>query len=258
MTLPIPFNFAGGGAAAGIVNDYSLQGEECGAGQASHARLLCTSAPNLVAANSCTIEGWAKRKVELNATHILASIFAKWMGNNIAYYLAFFWDGSQTVIRTLISQTTTASIIDAAHWSSGIPAVDTWAHYALTIDTGNASATTFELWINGTSKGNGTLQASDNCSSFNPNTADYLTVGQVPNQLEREKQVDEIRFWKDTVRTDGQISANYQTRLAGSESGLELVDAYENAFSDRTSNGYDFAHHGLGASASSFVAGGSY
>lgn len=106
------------------------------------------------------------------------------------------------------------------------PSTDTWYHVAVTIDTGNASATTFEAFINGVSQGNGTSVDAGNVTTITNSTAS-LTIGAsgAPGEYVNGR-MDDVRIW-NTVRTGTQIANNRSIELTGSESGLVAYYPFE-------------------------------
>lgn len=105
----------------------------------------------------------------------------------------------------------------------------TWYHFAVTCNVGNASATTFEFFQNGSSLGNGSAQVSDNCSSiYNGTTAVRLgcALDTGSNGYFLNGVIDEVRIWDD-VRTSTEISNNKDSELTGSEANLVAYWPFE-------------------------------
>lgn len=106
-----------------------------------------------------------------------------------------------------------------------------WHHYALTCNVGNASATTFEFFVDGVSVGNGTAVISDNIATIQ-NTTTPVSIGARYGEEEAPKDffegfLDEVRIW-NVVRTPTEIANNYNIELTGSETGLVAYYPFEN------------------------------
>ena len=107
--------------------------------------------------------------------------------------------------------------------------IDEWHHWAITCNVGNASATTFEFFKDGTSVGNGTSEIAGNCSAIVDTSAQF-SIGAVKNNGTEAGfligQLDDVRVWND-VRTSTEISNNYQKHLTGTEAGLVAYYPFE-------------------------------
>lgn len=103
-----------------------------------------------------------------------------------------------------------------------------WHHYAITCDAGNASATTFEFFVDGSSVGNGTAIVSDNISTIVTGTDSDLYIGLKGSgkTTYMDGYLKDIRIWND-VRTSTEISDNYQSFLVGNEAGLIAYYPFE-------------------------------
>jgi Concanavalin A-like lectin/glucanases superfamily len=112
----------------------------------------------------------------------------------------------------------------------------TWVHVAVTFKGSNAKGARIEFFINGVSQGNGSTAGTGVTSMF-AGTAKFgigcYTTG-TPS-LFANAEFDEVRVW-NVVRTQAEISANYQKELTGSESGLVAYYKLDNNGNDSTSN----------------------
>ena len=124
--------------------------------------------------------------------------------------------------------------------------VDTWYHIALTCDVSQPSATTFELYLNTTSQGNGTSILSANPSAISDNTTAFCVGCGLNNGVPLrffDGLIDDIRVWND-IRTSSEISANYQRELAGNEANLQGYWKLNNNYLDQTTNDNDLTPSG--------------
>ncbi len=112
--------------------------------------------------------------------------------------------------------------------------LDQWTHVAVTRDTSNDGGT-YRLYLNGDLEDSGTYD-------YDPDGGDHvdLTIGAQFDSdgstvsQEFTGQIDDVRIWND-LRTDSEISTNYDKVLSGSESGLEGLYTFENSLSADTS-----------------------
>lgn len=117
------------------------------------------------------------------------------------------------------------STYDYYFWNVTLTA-GVWYHVALTIDTGEASATTFELYVDTVSQGNGTAANAGNVTTID-NTSSALYLGADYNTSNLlNGYLDDVRIWND-VRTSTEIEDNYDTELTGSESNLVAYWPFE-------------------------------
>lgn len=131
-------------------------------------------------------------------------------------------------------------------WST--PTIATWYHLAITINVANASASTFEFFINGASKGNGTSVHADNISSI-ANTAGKFYIGNEAYSTDDyfDGKIDEAIVWSD-IRTSQEILNSYNggkgTIYNGTEAGMVAYWRFEDNLNDTTSNGNNLTGSG--------------
>ena len=116
-----------------------------------------------------------------------------------------------------------------------------WKHVAVTVDV---SAITCNFYFDGVEEA-GTFILSDAVSIFNgsaPFAIGATETDATPAQL-FDGLIDEVRVWND-IRTAGEISANFQTQLVGSESGLVGYWRLNNDYLDETANNNDLTAAG--------------
>lgn len=106
------------------------------------------------------------------------------------------------------------------------PSTGTWYQLTWTVNTNNASATTFELFVNGVSQGNGTAIDSGNVTTITNSTAQF-GIGAADGGLQpANMKVDDVRVW-NIVRSAAAIAADMNTDLHGTESGLVAYWPFE-------------------------------
>lgn len=145
-----------------------------------------------------------------------------------SYTFSLFNDGGTLKLQAIIDQDGDGVTRDIYRWN-WTPSTSTWYHLALTITPGNASATTFEVFIDGVSQGNGTAVVSGNVSGIFNGTAPFqIGCNNQPGTPDQffDGKIDEVRVW-NTVRTSTQINDNKGVRLTGSESNLQAYWPFE-------------------------------
>lgn len=123
-----------------------------------------------------------------------------------------------------------------------------WQHLAVSWDLTQASASTFEFYNGGVSKGNGTGLVANNATSYADNAYEFIIgkhkdPGTPANEVYFDGLVDDVRFWND-VRTSTEISDNYNAELTGSETNLQGYWKLNNDYLDETSNNNDLTASG--------------
>jgi hypothetical protein len=167
-----------------------------------------------------TLEGWFKfESTPAGYNYLIAKDDT---ASNRSYFLRYSTTDTQLE----------AGVNDGSNWDlyyyDWTPTPGTWYHLAVTINTGNASATTFEFFIDGSSVGNGTALLSANITAIQNGTAPFSigsdgagTVGQLFDGV-----IDEVRIWND-VRTVSEINNNKSVELTGSEDNLVAYWPFE-------------------------------
>ena len=146
-----------------------------------------------------------------------------------------------------------AEIFDAAEAQDSVrhtwagASAGTWFHIAVTCDVSAAVASQFEYFIDGSSAGNGDVDA-DNAVSAIKDSAAAFAIGS-KNTLGTPERffdglIDDVRVWRD-IRTPTEISDNYQKQLVGNETDLmgywklnnDYTDSQVSGLSDLTASG---------------------
>lgn len=123
--------------------------------------------------------------------------------------------------------------------------IGSWKHVAFLYDS-TAQWDTQTLTIDGVDQGAGTViggTGSDVVGSV-ADVAKAFEVGRLRASTQHyDGLIDEVRFWS-TLRTVTQIANNYQSELAGTETGLEGYWKLNNDYTDETANGNDLTASG--------------
>lgn len=193
-----------------------------GLASASSQYLSAADSASLDLSTTGTIEFWIKFTSTPTAGNAF-TVVAKDNQSTQRSYAVFFRNSGGTLRWEGI--VFNGANVDYYSWNHAA-STGTWYHIALTLDTTQASATTFELFINGSSQGNGSAITSDNIATITNSTAS-LTIGAsgVPSEYVNGN-MDEVRIW-NTVRTSTQIANFRSVELTGSESGLVAYYPFE-------------------------------
>lgn len=210
-----------------MANTHSIDLER---GSSQYASIADASQTGLDLSVTGTIECWVK--LESNpGTGQLYSIVTKdnltlraygFVYRNISgtYYFDAFEFGGATLDQLRWTKTLTTGV---------------WYHLALTIDVSKPTATTYELYVDGSSQGNGAVINSGNPSSIN-DTAAPFNIGSQGTTNFFDGLIDDVRVWND-VRTQPEIDDNKSVELVGNEANLVGYWKFNNNANDATSNG---------------------
>jgi hypothetical protein len=181
-----------------------------------------------------TMEAWGKRTVDTVSGYIYL-IVSKYLatGNQRGYWLVY--RNISGVERISVNLSPNGTNIYRVDWSNTLTK-DTWTHLAVTCTIANSNSTKLTLYVNGSSEGNGTLTTDPGSFSeiYNTTASFGLGIG-ADNGSGWGGNIDDVRVW-NVVRTSTEIENNYQTQLAGNESGLVGYWKLNNNYNDSTSN----------------------
>jgi hypothetical protein len=224
-----------------MANTHSLDLE---AGSSQYASRADTASLSIT--GDWTIECWVKIE-DAPGTGVSYAIVSKYDStgsNDRSYYIAYTDVADTEYLYAIIDQDgdgVTRDVVRTAYTLTP----GTWYHIAITCDVSEATATTFEFFVNGSSIGNGSAVESGNASSVYDSAAPFQ-IGALhdPQASFFDGQIDDVRVWND-IRTGGEISANYQQELTGSEAGLvgywklnnDYTDSQSSGLNDLTGNG---------------------
>ncbi len=189
--------------------------------RANSDRMTAADSASTSITNTMTLEFWIKFTSALSTITSFTETMSKDNGTDQRTWAQYVLpDG--TVHMIIFG----GGVNDDFYWSPTTNA-GTWYHWAFTITPANASATTFEMFVNGTSQGNGTSTNSGNVASMTDSTQG-ITIGNRGDLGADyvDATIDDIRIW-NTIRTTAQIADNRSIELTGSESGLAVYWPYE-------------------------------
>ena len=204
---------------------------------ASSQYLSVSDNSNLSIVGDLTIELWYKPSSQPTAgtDNILVSKFAT-TGNQRSYYFSYSATSGGSLRLKFACDATGAG--ETTKERSNAMITGTWYHCACVYI---ASAGTVQFYLNTNPS---TINSALPTSIFN-STADFQISGYEGTTSLADGFFDEVRIW-NTARTSAQISANYNVRLRGNETGLIGYWKWKgtNDFNDSTPNGNNLTSHG--------------
>ena len=227
-----------------MANTYSLDLES---GSSQYVKITDAAQTGLAFSSTFTLEGWFNfESLPASNGNMGFANKSKSDGSDYAYawYLNHNADPDEYRLTLYCMESADATKYDSAYWVI-TPSTGVWYHYAVTCDVGNASATTFELFINGVSPGNGTMARTDNCTSIHDSAMNF-EIGTPWNATATEffdGKIDDFRAWND-VRTSVEIASNMNHQLVGNETGLVGYWKLNNDYLDETTNNNDLTASG--------------
>jgi len=217
-----------------MANTYSLDLES---GSSQYASIADASQTGLDLSTTGTFECWVK--FESTPTGYSNIITKDDESSNRSYILRYYSDSTRLE----------CGVNDGTNWDlyyyTWTPTVGVWSHIGVTINTGNASATTFEFFVNGVSVGNGTAVLNSNITTIINGTAPFrigASGAGTPGGF-FDGIMDEVRIWND-VRTSTEISDNKSVELVGNEANLVGYWKLNNNYLDETTNNNDLTSSG--------------
>ena len=110
---------------------------------------------------------------------------------------------------------------------------------AVTYDVdGDEGSGLAEFFVDGSSIGT----SGSGKTSIADKTADFEIGAQDDGSNSFDGKIDDVRVWSD-IRTDAEISNNYQQELIGNEAGLVGYWKLNNGLTDETSNNNDLTNN---------------
>ncbi|TVL99581.1 MAG: hypothetical protein CV087_17640 [Candidatus Brocadia sp. WS118] len=195
--------------------------------------LYAADSASLSITGDLTLETWVKftSLPSSGATQTLISKIGS--GSPNWSYDFRFWNSSGTY-RLLAQFSSDGGIVNLdSEFVDWTPSVETWYHVALTY---TASSSSYKFYINGSQQG--TTQTGSQTSIFNSSAR--LEIGAFGSgvlvQDPYNGKQDDTRIW-NVVRTQSEISNNYNKQLTGLESGLQAYWPYNPLTNIKTTNG---------------------
>ncbi len=186
-----------------------------------------------------TIEAWIYIDQLPTTAGGAFDIVSKWAaaGDNRSYELVI--SGSSDKLILNFSDNGTAARYTNVQSSAAIITggdVGNWVHVAVALDVSTASST---IWKNGS------IVSSTNNGGSSRAIADKTSdvfIGRGDGAGNFDGHVDEARIWND-MRTDGEISDNYDIQIDGSSVGLAGYWRFNDSLLDETSNNNDLTNN---------------
>ena len=190
-----------------------------------------------------TMEAWIKLESlppSDTSYYITSKYYLSGSGDNDRSYTFFLYNtGSEQRFYCNAYQDDTTSDQAYIVWS---PSAGTWYHLAATFTIANATATEFEFFVGGVSQGNGTVDKDNNISSIQIGEAPFCIGARGDPTYYFDGLIDDVRVWND-IRTDTEISDNYNCSLSGNEANLVGYWKLDNSLLDETSNNNDLTNN---------------
>jgi len=184
-----------------------------------------------------TIELWFKPEHTPAGGELYSLVNKADAGTNIDYTILYYDNGGTPTLRAWRRQSGAGAPV--AEWGVTLD-TGTWYHIVLTYN-----GTAVKL-LTATANGTHIGRASANTSGDGIfDDVDKTVIGAFYTTSDSytfltDGLIDDVRFWND-VRTSTELDNNFQTELAGNESGLVAYYKLNNDFTDATANGFDLS-----------------
>lgn len=231
---------AGGTGGVGFGTGKQGNAADFEAGDTDYLAITDASQSGLDFSTTFSVSAWIKLESAHNG-----AIISKDADDSAATRGYMFWSDSG-VLKALVGGG--SGTFDFYQSSSSL-STGTWYHVVLTCNTSNASATTFEFFVNGSSIGNGSAIISNNITSIQ-NNATVFNIGSKNSGagLSFDGLIDEVGVWSKVLSgteiTDLYNSGNGLTYAGtGSASGPANVKTWNGitAANTKTVNGIAIA-----------------
>ena len=181
--------------------------------------LYASDSASLSITGDITCEAWIKLESLPTGDTQTFTVVSKYhaTGDNISYLFCVRTDalGDIQVGASYSDDGSTADDLNVA-WT---PNTGTWYHVAWVIDVSESQLTAY---VNGSSIGTDTGSKTSIIDK-----AANLEIGSFQAGTESfDGLIDDVRLWDD-IRTEGEISANYQKKLTGLEANLQAYYPFE-------------------------------
>lgn len=203
--------------------------------RASSQNFSAADSASLSITSNITIEFWVKITTAPTSGQLYGLVTKDDAGSARSYWVDYYNNGGTLQVRGGISSNGAGNLVEVS-WNYTLTA-STWFHVAVAITPANANATKAELFINGTSQGNGSAaQGGSGATSIFDSASPVVIGGYNAAGIYANAKFDDVRIWS-TIRSQAQISANMSVQLVGNESNLVAYWKLNNALTDSTSNG---------------------
>lgn len=176
---------------------------------------------NLDSTGKFTTEFWLRFITASNYPLLISKSASNTIVSQREMFAMLFPSGANAQLYAFVTDGTLGDF----YYYSTVLNPNTWYHIAVTCDTSQPSASTFEFFINGSSIGNGTASNAGNASGINSYDTPLYIGGDWSNNQSLEGYLADVRIWND-VRTSTEISDNYQNHLSDPTSEANLVAYY--------------------------------
>jgi len=165
-----------------------------------------------------TIEMWIKRRTPLLVPPT-QPLIGKWVaaGSQLSYLIRLFNNAGTPRLEALISEngSTADHVVLNQTFESG-----TWHHVAVSCDISEAAGTQFVFYVDGVSKGSGSIITNTGIANLKVSTAPFVIGGEGTGPVNNfDGFIDDVRVW-NTVRNLADIQNNMFAELVGDEAGL--------------------------------------
>lgn len=218
----------GGGGGAGNTHSLSLA-------RASSQYAGLAGGLSSALAGTFSVETWLYFAT-LPSTSEIWSVVGEWTtsGNQRQWLIDIQESAGSYNLRFFVDTTGNFSAVYQATWSGISISAETWIHLAITYDSGLAASAAAKGYRNAVALSSPSVIGST--GSPLAGTADYRIGATDVAGRSFNGDFDDTRIWTD-VRTPTEISDNYQTELAGNETGLLAYHKHnDDAGADATAN----------------------
>jgi hypothetical protein len=198
--------------------------------------ILDTAQTGLDITGDISMEIWAKPE-SAPTENISMSLLRKWHAENSAKSYNFYYKNVAGVNKLVLGINNSSDNIEEYFLTYTLE-TGVWCHLAVTWD---ASESTAKFYVNGTKTGDDQVGVNTDIK----NSESTFVIGGRPALSGDffDGRLDEARIWND-IRTDSEISNNYQTELVGDEQGLVAYWKFNNdAGVDYTANNNDLTNN---------------
>jgi hypothetical protein len=192
-----------------------------------------------------TLEAWIKLEQKASTAGTVFTIISKADGALNKRLYGFNIASGDDKLSFYVSDNGTADSGHFLSWVSttAMTTIATWFHVAVSLDL---STETCHFYVNGVEE-DGTISYGDSVGASLAGNDVSFKVGAYADDGSADKffdgLIDEVRVWND-IRSQAEISANYETELIGNEANLIGYWKFNDSALDETSNNNDLTLNG--------------